>query len=85
MSYMQPVVNLNGSSRDDLIAQRIALRSALMDAMKALSNMSPHLRDYSDVSDWQRDRAVYVERFKALDRLYEEVGEEAASIAEQAA
>jgi len=85
MSYMQPVVNLNGSSRDDLIAQRIALRAALMDAMKALSNMSPHLRDYSDVSDWQRDRAVYVERFKALDRLYGEVGEEAASIAEQPA
>jgi len=80
---MQPVVNLNGTSREELINQRLGFSAALMDVITALSNMSPHLRDYRDVSEWQRDRAIYVERFRALDRLYNEVIEEVASLSEQ--
>jgi len=84
MSYMQPVVTLHGSSREELINQRIAARSAVVELMTALSNMSPHMRDYTDVADWQRDRAVHVQRFFALDCLYNQLGEEAERLADQA-
>ena len=83
MSYMQPVVNLNGTSREELINQRLGFSAALMDVITALSNMSPQMRDYRDATEWQRDRAIYVERFRALDRLYSEVIEEVASLSEQ--
>jgi hypothetical protein len=83
MSYMQPVVNLNGTSREALIGQRLTLREALRQATKALSDMAPHLRDYNEVIDWQRDRAVYTERFKVLDRLYNELSDEISILMEQ--
>lgn len=83
MSYMQPIVNLNGTSREELIAQRLAARSAIVELMTAMGQMSPHMRDYSEVADWQRDRAVYVQRFFVLDCLYNELGEEAVRLSEQ--
>ncbi len=79
---MNPVVNLNGSSRDELIRARVAARDAILAAMQALQETAPHGRDYFDHDTWAADRAVYVQRFAALDAIANALLDEAVAVME---
>jgi len=78
---MTPILSLHGTSADELIQQRIDACAAIRDAMQALSATSPNGRDYiGHPSLYEADRAIYAERFAALDRLHNELMAEAEKI-----
>lgn len=78
---MNPSININGTSRDSLVQTRRDALEAIMDAMKALQETLPHGRDYVGRShQYDLDRATYRERFATLDKLYNEIQDEALAI-----
>jgi hypothetical protein len=85
MSIMQPIVNLNGSSRDNLVNVRIEARRAIHEALRALQELSPHGRDYiGDRDAWKRDSDIYCERFRILDAMANDLMDEAVALMESA-
>ena len=83
---MRMIVNINGTSAEDLIDQRRALMDALSDAMKALQEMTPNGRDYPGrPDDCKADREVHYARFAQLDKLRNEIMDEALHIQQQSA
>jgi hypothetical protein len=85
MPIMQPIVNLNGSSRDNLVNVRIEARRAIHEALRALQELSPHGRDYiGDRDAWKRDSDIYCERFRILDAMANDLMDEAVAIMESA-
>ncbi len=78
MPMMNPIPNLNGTSREALVSMRVKACVALNEAMKALQELSPHMRDYLGSNEaWEADRAIHVARFAALDAMTNEVMQEA--------
>jgi hypothetical protein len=78
---MKPIVNINGTSRTELIEQRIDARRAVTALMETLQHMVPNGRDYiGNQEAFDRDRAIYRERFAALDALYNTLLDEALNI-----
>jgi hypothetical protein len=76
-----PKVNINGTSREELIQQRIKAREAVRGLIAIMSEMRPHGRDYlGDTDTYNRDRATHDERIANLDKLYNELLEEAMAI-----
>ena len=83
MPIMQPIVNLNGSSRDNLVNVRIEARRAIHEALRALQELSPHGRDYiGDRDAWKRDSDIYCERFRILDAMANDLLDEGVAIME---
>ena len=80
-----PVVNLNGATKESLVTARIYARIAVQDAMKALAECSPNGRDYQTAprGEYEIARTKYVERFAFLDRLANELEDEAIAISDQ--
>jgi hypothetical protein len=60
-----PTVHLNGSSKDLLLEANQAARSAIGEAIRALSDAAPHGRDYYP----QGDDAYYAARDEHVARL----------------
>jgi hypothetical protein len=80
---MNPSVNINGTSRDELVNTRIAAMDALMDAMAKMEAFKPHGRDYVGRDhQYSLDRALYAERFSILDKMRNEIMDEALAIQE---
>jgi len=78
---MQPRINLNGMTWGQHVELRINARNKLFDAMVAISDLRPHGRDYlGDDAAYERDLAIHNERFAFLDRLNNELYEEAINI-----
>jgi hypothetical protein len=76
-----PKVNNNGTSREELIQQRIRAREAVIQAIRVMSEMRPHGRDYlGDTETYHRDRVTHDERIAVLDKLYCELLDEAVAI-----
>jgi hypothetical protein len=85
MSTMQPIVNINGTSREELVRMRVKASDALHQAMKAMQKLSPHMRDYlGNREAWMADRDVYIARFAALDRMANELMDEAYELSKNA-
>lgn len=83
MPIMHPIVNINGTSRDDLVKMRIEARRAIHEALRALQELSPHGRDYiGDRDAWKRDSDIYCERFRILDAMSNDLLDEAAKLIE---
>jgi hypothetical protein len=81
MATMNPIPNLNGTSREALISARVKAHIALCDAMHALQELSPHMRDYLGNNEaWQADRAIHTARFSALDTMSNDIMDEAVSL-----
>jgi hypothetical protein len=81
MPIMHPIANLNGTSREELIMVRIKAYDALRDAMKAMQELSPHMRDYlGNQETWQADRNIHIARFSALDAMANDIMDEALSL-----
>jgi len=83
MPIMHPIANLNGTSREELIMVRVKAYNALRDAMKAMQELSPHMRDYlGNQETWQADRNIHIARFSALDAMANDIMDEALSLQE---
>lgn len=84
-NIMKPVINLNGTSAKMLVHYRVMTREALRQAMTSLAETRPHGRDYcGDRKAYEHDFAIYTKRFALLDKLYNELGDEAVAIQERA-
>ena len=82
MAIMSPVPNLNGTSREELVAMRLKAVNALYDAMNAMQDLSPHMRDYLGNNEaWRADRDIHAKRFSGLDTMANELMDEAYRIA----
>lgn len=80
-NLMRPIINLNGTSPEALIDARIEARTACLALMAALGGTQPNGRDYIGHPDaYKRDLAIYSARFVALDKLLNDLGEEALAI-----
>jgi hypothetical protein len=67
-----PIVNLNGTSRDELVEQRMVLLVALREAQRALANAIPNGRDWQTCRDsgaFARACAEHDQRRAALREL----------------
>jgi len=85
MSMMHPRININGMTRKQHVANRVAIMESLQAAMKAMAEIRPHGRDYQTCSNadaYNDDLAIYQERFAFLVKLYNEIQNEAISIQE---
>lgn len=77
-----PVVNLNGTSRQALVGARVGAIEAIRAAMQALDECSPNGRDYQTAPKGELEiaRKAYMERFAFLDRMINELEDEAIAI-----
>lgn len=77
-----PVVNLNGTSRHALLEARMVAIEAVRVAMQALGECSPNGRDYQTApkGEYEIARKAYMERFSFLDRMINELEDEAIAI-----
>ena len=80
-----PVVNINGATRESLVEARILARAAIQYALKAFSECSPNGRDYQTApqGEYEIARKIYADRFAFLDRLSNELEDEAIAIQDQ--
>ena len=82
---MKPILNLNGTSADALIEVRIDAREAVFALIAALGSVAPNGRDYIGNPDaFKRDQEIHAERIRFLDRLQNELLDEATAIQEAA-
>jgi len=81
---MRMIVNMNGTAACDLINQRRAVIDALNDAMKAMQEMTPNGRDYpGKQDDCKADRDAHYARFAQLDKMRNDILDEALAIQRQ--
>jgi hypothetical protein len=80
-----PIVNLNGATKQSLADVRITARAALQEAMKALSECAPNGRDYqtAPAGEYEIALATYRARFAVLDKMANELEDEAIAILDQ--
>ena len=78
---LSPIVNHNGTSRGDLVRQRIIASSAIAGAIDALKSMTPHGRDYPNGPDaLNTDRDIHGARIGALAALCDALIQEGLAI-----
>ncbi len=81
---INPTININGTSADDLIEPRKAAYDALKTAIRALQQVTPNGRDYpGDNDQCVQDREWHYARLKALDIIAAEIVAEAVAIKNQ--
>jgi len=79
-----PQININGSSKDDLLMPRLNAMDLLMDAIEALKQVTPNGRDYpGNNTACIADREEHYDRLAKLRALREELMAEAVYIEEQ--
>ena len=66
-----PVVNLNGTSKNELLAQVFVACDAVQNARMALGQMTPNGRDYQTAPAGSFDKATarHIARVKALETM----------------
>lgn len=83
---ISPIININGTSADDLIAPRREAMDHLADAIEALTQVTPNGRDYpGDSERCVADREAHFIRLEAIKAIREAVYAEAIAIKGQAA
>lgn len=79
-----PTLNLNGETAESHIEKRIKARQAIRTLMEKLGEMRPHGRDYlGDTEKYNAHLAIHTERIRWLDKLYNDLEEEAMAIHRQ--
>ena len=73
-----PIVNINGTSRRALIAQRMEACARVRAAIKALCEMRPHGRDFQTVDQCEYDKARegHDRRIATLQAVHDELMKE---------
>jgi hypothetical protein len=80
---MKPRFNINGQTREEHVRVRTEAMTGLRATMEKVQELRPHMRDYIGNPDaYQRDLAIYTERFAGLDRLYNSIYDEVIAIQE---
>lgn len=78
---MKPTVNLNGTSPEVMIQDRLHARRMVLAAMEALSELAPNGRDYiGKPKDMKLDQVIHRDRISFLDALYNALEDEAYEI-----
>jgi hypothetical protein len=80
---IRPILNINGSSADDLIQPRREAYDLLQAAIKALQRVTPNGRDYAHNDQCVADRDAHYTRIKAIHTIAAELVAEAVNIKEQ--
>lgn len=81
---IRPILNINGTSAEELIQTRRNAIEALDAVMKALQEMTPNGRDYHGQQDSCRaDRELHYSRFAQLDAMRNRILDEAVEIMRQ--
>ena len=68
-----PIINLNGTDRDDLLKDYLTAKRALEDGLKALSAVWPHGRDYQTGGDVQQAMREHADRCKVVRQVIAEI------------
>lgn len=80
----KPMINLNGSSAQDLLDQLTDAVLAVSAAYDAVANTAPHGRDYQlNQDDYQIARVQHEARLVALQAINEELEAIAENVSEQ--
>jgi len=78
---LTPTVNHNGTSRGDLVQQRLVASVAIDAAIDALKGMTPHGRDYPNGADaLNADRDIHWTRIGALAALRDAIVQEGVTL-----
>lgn len=81
MQIVTPIVHLNGTSKDELLALRENVYSALDSTLAALRQMGPNGRDYyPEPGRMQRAEDQHRRRCQLLTDLMEEIEQECGMI-----
>lgn len=81
MVIMNPSININGTSREELVNTRRNVLDKIDELMKAIQETKPHGRDYIGKDhQYSLDRKLYADRFAMLDKLRNEILDEALDI-----
>lgn len=81
---IKPVININGSSKDDLSGPRLDAMDRIAEAIEELKKVTPNGRDYpGDNDQCLADRQTHYRRIKALQDLYIELYDETIAIRRQ--
>jgi len=78
-----PMLNINGSSADDLINPRLIAIRSLKDAIEALLQVTPNGRDYGMPEECVADRKKHYDRIELIHDIWNEIYSEAIAIKEQ--
>lgn len=79
-----PTININGSSKDDLINARLDAMDRIAEAIEELKKVTPNGRDYpGDNDQCLADRQTHYHRIKVLQDLYIELYDETIAIRRQ--
>lgn len=72
-----PVININGTSADELLANVLNARTAVLDAFRAVQTTTPHGRDFQTAKDgdalYRQARAEHNHQLKRLDDIAKEL------------
>ena len=80
-NLMTPHITISGDSRETLVNDRVDCLTPLREAMKRLKATAPNGRNYiGHIDVYERDRAIYVARYSALQDLYDDILNEALAI-----
>lgn len=80
---MNPSVSINGTSREELVDQRINAANAVNIALGQLRMMQPHRRDYVGKDhQYSLDLKLHLERCAELEKLASELVNEGLAIQE---
>ena len=78
---MRPFITINGTSREELVQQRIHAREGLLIAIEAMKGLRPDGRDYIGQPDgFQRDFEIWAARKGILEDLDATLLDEAITI-----
>lgn len=78
---IQPIININGTSRDEHIALRREAIDAVRAAIEALRPLAPNGRDYPGQPErLEVDRMAHFDRLIALRRMDDELTQEVIAI-----
>ncbi len=80
-----PTVHLNGTSREELVSQRLDVVDSIRQAVLALRKAAPHARDYPQPAPdsgvaFRAAREVWEARLDRLEAVAEELRSEALDI-----
>jgi hypothetical protein len=78
---MRPFININGTSHEELVQQRVHAREGLLIAIEAMKGLRPNGRDYTGQPDgFQKDFEIWAARKKILEDLNAALLDEAITI-----
>lgn len=66
-----PLIHLNGTCSDDLLANQCDIARAMCDALEVMAANGPHARDYYplEAGAWERAREQHTARLSAINAV----------------